>query len=65
MEPNTLQKQLNEETLDPGDWSEFRQFAHKVLDDVCALRPAQSGCKCQAQHREVHSGNQMRHALHN
>lgn len=34
MEPNTLQRQLKEETLDPTDWSEFRQFAHRVLDDA-------------------------------
>lgn len=34
MEPNTLQTQLKEETLDPGDWSELRQFAHRVLDDA-------------------------------
>jgi aromatic-L-amino-acid/L-tryptophan decarboxylase len=34
MEPNTFQKQLKEETLDPGDWSAFRQFAHRVLDDA-------------------------------
>ena len=34
MDSNTLQKQLEEETLDPVDWSEFRQFAHKVLDDA-------------------------------
>ena len=34
MDSNTLQKQREEETLDPVDWSEFRQFAHKVLDDA-------------------------------
>jgi len=34
MESNTLQKQRKEETLDPVDWSEFRRFAHRVLDDA-------------------------------
>jgi len=34
MEPNTRPKKIEEETLDPVDWSEFRQFAHKVLDDT-------------------------------
>ncbi len=34
METLRPQKQLKEETLDPVDWLEFRQFAHNVLDDA-------------------------------
>lgn len=34
MEPNTRQRQFQEETLEPTDWPEFRQVAHKVLDDA-------------------------------
>ncbi len=34
METLRPQKQLKEETLDPVDWPEFRQFAHNVLDDA-------------------------------
>ena len=34
METLRPQKQLKEETLDPVDWPEFRQFAHNVLEDA-------------------------------
>lgn len=32
METLRPQEQLKEETLDPEDWPEFRQFANNVLD---------------------------------
>jgi hypothetical protein len=53
MDSNTLQKQREEETLDPVDWSEFRQFAHKVLDD--AIDYASSAIAC--------SGGDMGHVF--
>jgi hypothetical protein len=34
MDTIRTQKQLKEETLDPVDWPEFRQFAHHGLDDA-------------------------------
>jgi hypothetical protein len=34
METIRPQKQLKERTLDPVDWPEFRQFAHRVLGDA-------------------------------
>ena len=34
MEMLRPQKQLKQETLDPVDWPEFRQFARNVLDDA-------------------------------